>query len=173
MRSGHRARAMSFSKEEVLGALRKISSDSFLAEAEVKTRCLHFVASVDTDPEILHDMMFYAIVARTVAVVMGSAQPADYAVPHMRSLTGDGIRVGAAPFEKKSEYVTCRSVKVEPAAVVQHSPPSASAVPGGDALAQVMQQYVQINRRSWTEVARKVHCNLEARVRKGGIVRRA
>ena len=162
---------MSLSKEEVLGALRKIPSDSFLAEsAEVQTKCLHFVASVDADPKNLHDVRFYAIVARTLAEVMGSAQPADYAVPHMRSLTGDGIKVGAAPFEKKSEDVTWRSVKVEPAyatlalrvqakAVVQHSPPSASAVPGGDALAQVMPQYVQINRQSWTEVARKVRCH--------------
>ena len=105
-------------------------------------------------PKNLHDVMFHAIVQRTLAEVMGSAQPADYAVPHMRSLSGDGIKVGAAPFEKKSEDVTWMSVKVVPAyatlafrvqaeAVVQHVPPSASAVPGGVALAQVMQQYVQ------------------------------
>ena len=162
---------MSFSEEEVLGALRKIPNDSFLAEsAEVQTTCLHFVASVDADPKNLHDVMFYAIVARTLAEVLESAQPADFAEPHMRSLTGDGIKVGAAPFEKKSEDVTWRSVKVEPAyatlalrvqakAVVKHAPPSASAVPGGDALAQVMQQYVQINKWSWTEVARKVRCH--------------
>ena len=68
---------MSLSKEEVLGALRKIPSDSFLAEsAEVQTKCLHFVASVDADPKNLHDVRFYAIVARTLAEVMGSAQPA-------------------------------------------------------------------------------------------------
>ena len=120
-------------------------------------------------PKNLHDVMFHAIVARTLAEVMGSAQPADYAVLHMRSLTGDGIKVGAAPFEKKTD-VTWRSVKVVPAyaplaflvqakAVVQHVPPSASAVPGGDALAQVMQQYVQINKRSWTEIARRVRCH--------------
>ena len=66
-------------------------------------------------PKNLHDVMFHAIVARTLAEVMGSAQPAYYAVPHMRSLTGDGIKVGAAPFEKKSEDVTWRSVKVVPA----------------------------------------------------------
>ena len=162
---------MSFSEEEVLGALRKIPSDGFLAEsAEVQTKCFHLVASVDADPKNLHDVMFHAIVARTLAEVMGSAQPADYAVPHMPSLTGHGIKVGAAPFEKKSEDVTWRSVKVVPAyatlafrvqakAVVQHVPPSASAVPGGDALAQVMHQYVQINKRSWTEVARKVRCH--------------
>ena len=52
-----------------------------------KQKCLHFVASVDADPKNLHDVMFYAIVAR-----------ADYAVPHMRSLTGDGIKVGASTF---------------------------------------------------------------------------
>ena len=139
-----------------MGALRKIPSDSFLAEsAEVQAKYLHFVASVDADPRNLHDVMFYAIVARTLAEVMGSAQPANYAEPHMRSLTGDGIKVGAAPFQKKSEDVTWRSVKVEPAhatlalrvqakAVVQHARPSASAVPGSDALAQVMQQYVQM-----------------------------
>ena len=147
---------MSFSGEEVLGALGKIPSDGFLAEsAEVQAKWLHFVASVDTDPKSLHDVMFYAIVARTLAEVMGSAQPADYAEPHMRSLIVDGIKVGAAPFEKKSENVMWRSVKIEPAhatlalrvqaqAVVQHAPLSASAVPGGDALAQVMQQYVQM-----------------------------
>ena len=51
--SGHSARAMSFSEEEVLGALRKIPSDGFLAEsAEVQTKWLHFVASVDADPRI-------------------------------------------------------------------------------------------------------------------------
>ena len=74
---------MSFSEEEVLGALGKIPSDGFLAEsAEVQAKWLHFVASVDTDPKSLHDVMFYAIVARTLAEVMGSAQPADYAEPH-------------------------------------------------------------------------------------------
>ena len=94
---------MSFSEEEVLGALRKIPSDNFLAErAEVQAKWLHFVASVDADPKNLHDVMFYAIVARTLAEVMRSAQPAGYAEPHMRSLIGDGIKVGAAPFAKKS-----------------------------------------------------------------------
>ena len=174
---------MSFSEEEVLGALRKIPSDSFLAEsAEVQAKCLHFVASVDADPKNLHDVMFYAIVARTLAEVMGSAQPADYAEPHMRSLTGDGIKVGAAPFEKKSEDVTWRSVKVEPAhatlalrvqakAVVQHAPPSASAVPGGDALAQVMQQYVQMQQTELDKGRKKgtLSYDLEARVRKVGL----
>ena len=107
VKSVHRARAMSFSEEEVLGALGKIPSDGFLAEsAEVQAKWLHFVASVDADPESLHDVMFYAIVARTLAEVMGSAQPADYAEPHMRSLIVDGIKVGAAPFDKESEDVT-------------------------------------------------------------------
>ena len=99
--SSYSARAMSFSEEEVLGALGKIPSDGFLAEsAEVQAKWLHFVASVDTDPKSLHDVMFYAIVARTLAEVMGSAQPADYAEPHMRSLIVDGIKVGAAPFDR-------------------------------------------------------------------------
>ena len=88
-----------FSGEKVLGALGKIPSDGFLAEsAEVQAKWLHFVASVDADPKNLHDVMFHAIVARTLAEVMGSAQPADYAVPHMRSLIVDGIKVSAAPF---------------------------------------------------------------------------
>ena len=88
-----------FSGEKVLGALGKIPSDSFLTDsAEVQAKWLHFVASVDADPKSLHDVMFYAIVARTLAEVMGSAQPADYAEPHMRSLIVDGIKVGAAPF---------------------------------------------------------------------------
>ena len=88
-----------FVGEKVLGALGKIPSDSFLADsAEVQAKWLHFVASVDADPKSLHDVMFYAIVARTLAEVMGSAQPADYAEPHMRSLIVDGIKVGAAPF---------------------------------------------------------------------------
>ena len=101
MKSVHRARAMSFSEEEVLGALGKIPSDGFLAEsAEVQAKWLHFVASVDADPKSLHDVMFYAIVARTLAEVMGSAQPAVYAEPHMRSLIVDGIKVGAAPFDR-------------------------------------------------------------------------
>ena len=100
----------------------------------------------------------------------------------MRSLTGDGIKVGAAPFEKKSEDVTWRSVKVEPAhatlalrvqakAVVQHAPPSASAVPGGDALAQVMQPYVQMQKTELDKGRKKgtLSYDLEARVRKVGL----
>ena len=162
---------MSFSEEEVLGALRKIPSDSFLAEsAEVQEKCLHFVASVDADPKNLHDVMFHAIVARTLAEVMGSAQLADYAEPHIRSLTGNGIKVGAAPFGKKSENVRWRSVQIEPAhatlalrvqakAVAQHAPPSASAIPGGDALAQVMQQYVQTQKTELDKNARRVRCH--------------
>ena len=92
---------MSFSEEEILGALGKIPSDGFLAEsAEVQAKWLHFVTSVDADPKNLHDVMFYAIVARTLAEVMGSAQPADYAEPHMRSLIVDGIKVSStAPDE--------------------------------------------------------------------------
>ena len=72
----------------------------------------------------------------------------------MRSLIVDGIEGGAAPFEKKSGDDTWRSVRVQPAhatlalrvqakTVAQHAPPSASAIPGDDALAQIMQQYVQ------------------------------
>ena len=146
---------MSFSDEEVLNALEGIPSDGFLAEsAEVRTKWMHFVASVDLDPKSLHDVMFYATVARTLAEIMGSAQPADYAEPHMRSLIVDGIKVGAAPFDRESEAVVWRSVRIQPAhvtlalrvqarAVEQYAPPSSSAIPGGDALAQVMQQYVQ------------------------------
>ena len=174
---------MSFSEEEVLGALRKIPSDGFLAEsAEVQAKWLHFVASVDADPKNLHDVMFYAIVARTLAEVMGSAQPADYAEPHVRSLIGDGIKVGAAPFEKKSEDVTWRSVKVQPAhatlalrvqakAVAQHAPPSASAIPGDDALAQVMQQYVQTQQTELDEGRKKgtLSYDLKARVKEVGL----
>ena len=70
--SFHCACAMSFSDEEVLNALEGIPSDGFLAEsAEVRTKWLHFVASVDPDPKNLHDVMFYAIVARTLAEVRG------------------------------------------------------------------------------------------------------
>ena len=141
-----------------------------------------FVASVDADPESLHDVMFYAIVARTLAEVMGSAQPADYAEPHMRSLIVDGIKVGAAPFDKESEDVTWRSVKVQPAhvtlalrvqakAVVQHAPPSASAIPGGDALAQVMQQYVQTQQAELDKGRKKgtLSYDLKARVKEVGL----
>ena len=109
---------MSFSDDEVLNALEGIPSDGFLAEnAEVRTKWLHFVASVDPDPKSLHDVLFYATVARTLAEIMGSAQPADYAEPHMRSLIVDGIKVGAAPFDKESEDVVWRSVKIQPAHV--------------------------------------------------------
>ena len=109
---------MSFSDEEVLSALGEIPSDGFLAECtEVRARWMHFVASVDADPKSLHDVMFYATVARTLAEVMGSAQPADFAEPHMRSLIVDGIKVGAAPFDKESEDVMWRSVKIQPAHV--------------------------------------------------------
>ena len=173
---------MSFSEEEVLGALGKIPSDGFLAEsAEVQAKWLHFVASVDADPKSLHDVvMFYAIVARTLAEVMGSAQPADYAEPHMRSLIVDGIKVGAAPFDKGSEDVTWRSVKVQPAhvtlalrvqAVEQHAPPSASAIPGGDALAQVMQQYVQTQQTELDKGRKKgtLSYDLKARVKEVGL----
>ena len=183
VRSGHRARAMSFLKEEVLDVLREIPSDGILAEsAEVQAKWLHFVASVDADPKNLHDVMFYAIVAWTLAEVMGSAQPADYAEPHMRSLIGDGIKVGAAPFGKKSEDVTWRSVKVQPAhatlalrvqakAAAQHAPPSASAILGDDALAQVMQQYVQTQQAELDKGRKKgtLSYDLKARVRKVGL----
>ena len=174
---------MSFSEEEVLGALGKIPSDGFLAEsAEIQAKWLHFVASVDADPKSLHDVMFYATVARTLAEVMGSAQPADYAEPHMRSLIVDGIKVGAAPFDKESEDVTWRSAKVQPAhvtlalrvqakAVAQHAPPSASAIPGGDALAQVMQQYVQTQQAELDKGRKKgtLSYDWKARVKEVGL----
>ena len=174
---------MSFSEEEVLGALGKIPSDGFLAEsAEVQAKWLLFVASVDADPKSLHDVMFYAIVARTLAEVMGSGQPADYAEPHMRSLIVDGIKVGAAPFDKGSEDVTWRSVRVQPAhvtlalrvqakAVAQHAPPSASAIPGGDALAQVMQQYVQTQQTELDKGRKKgtLSYDLKVRVKEVGL----
>ena len=35
------------------------------------------------------------------------------------------------------------ALRVQARAVEQYAPPSSSAIPGGDALAQVMQQYVQ------------------------------
>ena len=71
----------------------------FLAQsAEVQAKWLHFVKSVDADSRDLHEVIFYAPVARTLAEVMGSAQPADYAESHMRSLVVDDIKVGAAPF---------------------------------------------------------------------------
>ena len=164
-----------------MGALEKIPSDGFLAEsAEVQAKWLHFVASVDADPKSLHDVMFYAIVARTLAEVMGSAQPADYAEPHMRSLIVDGIKVGAAPFDKGSEDVTWRSVKVQPAhvtlalrvqakAVAQHAPPSASAIPGGDALAQVMQQYVQTQQTELDKGRKKGTLSYDLRVKEVGL----
>ena len=174
---------MSFSDEEVLNALEGIPGDGFLVEsAEARTKWLHFVASVDPDPKSLHDVMFYATVARTLAEIMGSAQPADYAEPHMRSLIVDGIKVGAAPFDKPSEDVVWRSVKIQPAhvtlalrvqakAVEQYAPPSSSAIPGGDALAQVMQQYVQTQQAELEKGRKKgtLSYDLQTRVKEVGL----
>ena len=100
----------------------------------------------------------------------------------MRSLIVDGIKVGAAPFDKESEDVTWRSVKVQPAhvtlalrvqakAVAQHAPPSASAIPGGDALAQVMQQYVQTQQAELDKGRKKgtLSYDLKARVKEVGL----
>ena len=86
----------------------KIPSDDFLVEStDVQVKWMHFVASVDADPKSLHDVMFYATVARTLTEIMRSAQPADYAEPHMRSLIVDGIKVGdvevAAELDAKSQ----------------------------------------------------------------------
>ena len=176
---------MSFSDEEVLNALERIPSDGFLAEsAEVRTKWMHFVASVDLDPKSLHDVMFYATVARTLAEIMGSAQPADYAEPHMRSLIVDGIKVGAAPFDRESEAGVWRSVRIQPAhvplalrvqvrAVEQYAPPpsSSSAIPGGDALAQVMQQYVQTQQAELEKGRKKgtLSYDLQTRVKEVGL----
>ena len=108
VKSVHRGCAMSFSDEEVLGALGKIPSDDFLVEStDVQVKWMHFMTSVDADPKSLHDVMFYATVARTLTEIMRSAQPADYAEPHMRSLIVDGIKVGdvevAAELDAKSQ----------------------------------------------------------------------
>ena len=181
--SFHCVRAMSFSDEEVLSAHGEIPSDGSLAEStEVRAKWMHFVASVDVDPKSLHDVMFYATVARTLAEIMGSAQPADFAEQHMRSLIVDGILVGAALFNKESEDVLWRSVQIQLAhvtlafrlqaqAVEQHAPPSASAIPGGDALAQVMQQYVQTQQAELDKGRKKgtLSCELQTRVKEVGL----
>ena len=83
---------------------------------------------------------------------------------------------------KKSEDDTWRSVKVQPAhatlalrvqakAVAQHAPPSASAIPGDDALAQVMQQYVQTQQTELDKGRKKgtLSYDLKARVREVGL----
>ena len=85
-------------------------------------------------------------------------------------------------FEKKSEDVTWRSVKVQPAhatlalrvqakVAAQHAPPSASAIPGDDALAQAMQQYVQTQQTELDKGRKKgtLSYDLKARVRKVGL----
>ena len=100
----------------------------------------------------------------------------------MRSLIVDGIEGGAAPFEKKSEDDTWRSVKVQPAhatlalrvqakTVAQHAPPSASAIPGDDALAQIMQQYVQTQQTELDTSRKKgtLSYDLKARVKEVGL----
>ena len=175
--------AMSFSDEEVFCALERIPSDGFLAESvEVRTKWMHFVTSVDLDPKSLHDVTFYATVARTLAEVMGSAQPADYAEPHMRSLIVDNIKVGAAPFDRESEAGVWKSVRIQPAhitlalrvqakAVEQYAPPSSSAIPGGDALTQVMQQYVQTQQAELEKGRRKgtLSYDLQTRVKEVGL----
>ena len=174
---------MSFSDEEIFGALEKIPSDGFLAESvEVRTKWMHFVASVDLDPKSLHDVMFYATVARTLAEIMGSAQPADYAEPHMRSLIVDNIKVGAAPFDRESEAGVWKSVRIQPAhvtlalrvqakAVEQYAPPSSSAIPGGDALTQVLQQYVQTQQAELEKGRKKgtLSYDLQTRVKEVGL----
>ena len=156
---------MSFSDEEVLNALEGIPSDGFLAEsAEVRTKWMHFVASVDLDPKSLHDVMFYATVARTLAEIMGSAQPADYAEPHMRSLiVWRSVRIQPA-------HVTL-ALRVQARAVEQYAPPSSSAIPGGDALAQVMQQYVQTQQAELEKGRKKgtLSYDLQTRVKEVGL----
>ena len=95
---------------------------SWLRVLRYEPNGMHFVTSVDLDPKSLHDVTFYATVARTLAEVMGSAQPADYAEPHMRSLIVDNIKVGAAPFDRESEAGVWKSVRIQPAHITLCAP---------------------------------------------------
>ena len=55
--------------------------------------------------------------------------------------------------------------------MAQHAPPSASAIPGGDALAQVMQQYVQTQQAELDKGRKKgtLSYDLKARVKEVGL----
>ena len=149
---------MSFSASELKAALETVPSDQFLKLGEdARVQWLGFVTSVDEKPKDSHDVSFYAIVARTLAEVMGTALPADYAEAHMRGMIVTAVKVGAKPFQGDGEDEVWNSAHVLPAHVslalrvqrraadlgttLESAGPWA-VLPGSDALTQVMQQYV-------------------------------
>ena len=59
----------------VWAPLGEIPSDVFLVEStDLQVRWMHFVTSVDANPKSLHDVLFYATVARALAEILRSAQ---------------------------------------------------------------------------------------------------
>ena len=120
---------MSFTKEEVVAALAPVPADRFLGLDEVaRYEWVRFVTSVDNEPKNAHDVMFYAVIARALAELVGSAQPVDFAESHMRAMILDALKVGAEPFHGDGEDAPWDQAKVTGAQVF---PFSFSFPPGG------------------------------------------
>ena len=180
-------RAMSFSDEEIAVAIRSVPSDKFLGLGEeARVKWVQFVTSVDDSPKSAHEVMFYAIVARALAEVMGSSQPADYAESHMRELIVGAFKVGTQPFQGEEEATTWKDAKLLPAqialalrvqarAVAKHSAPASSALPGSDGLAKVMEQYVLSQQAAFDKEKKKgtLSYNLKDRVSGSVVAARA
>lgn len=175
--------AMSFSDQEVAAVIDKVYRDKFLGlGSEARVKWVHFVASVDDEPKNAHAVMFYAAVARVLAEVMGSAQPADYAELHMRDLIVGALKMGAEPFQGEDEDSDWQAVKLQPAqitlalrvqarAVAKCSAPSAPVLPGSDALTKVMEQYVQSQQAQIDKDKKKgtLSYNLKGRIAEVGL----
>ena len=156
--TGHVVFAMAFLPSELEAALEKVPSSEFLKlGGAARVHWLEFVASVDEKPKDSHEVGFYAIVARALAEAMGTTQPADYAESHMRDMIVSTLKVGATPFQNEGEHEFWSAARILPAHVslalrVQKraagvslkvtDADSRAALPGSDALAHVMQQYV-------------------------------
>ena len=149
---------MAFSSAELEAAVQKVPSNQFLKLGmEARIQWLGYVTAVDEEPKKVHEIGFYAIVARALAEIMGTAQPADYAEKHMREMIVQTIKVGASPFQGEAEDEFWKGVVIQPAhvslalrlqkrsasAAVPEAPAAlGSSAPGQDMLTQVMQQYV-------------------------------
>ena len=78
--------------------------------------------------------------------------------------------IRGGPVKVQPAHVTL-ALRVQAKAVEQHAPPSASAIPGGDALAQVMQQYVQTQQAELEKGRKKgtLSYDLQTRVKEVGL----
>ena len=61
--------------------------------------------------------MFYAVAARALAEVMGSAQASDYAETHVRTQVIELLKPGAKPFQTDTEQEPWKDYVFKPAQV--------------------------------------------------------